>query len=119
MRDFLTEQLKPLLPEGWRWVPFQRNVDALDVMTVLWKQTRMAPLPEAPVSWVRVEGVLTVVSPNQDIERSEAALDDAVLDLVLALDSLPRIGWTEANKVLVADQYFGWDVSIYITNSKE
>lgn len=115
VRDWLTEHLAPILPEGSRWVDTQRNLDALDAVTVQWKQNRIARLPEAPIGAVRVEGTLTIISPRQDFDAAEAQLDDAVTDLCAAIDGLAGLAWTEATKVAVGEQHIGYDVSIWTT----
>lgn len=120
VREWLDENLKPLLPEGWRWVPYQRNVDTLDAVTVIWKQSRIVPLDEAPLGAVRVEGTLTVCTPHQDIARAEEALDDAVTDLCSALDGLDGIAWTSAQKVALGEGGpLGYDIEIWTTATPE
>lgn len=120
VRDWLDENLAPLLPAGWRWVPEQRNLDTLDAVTVIWKQSRIMPLDEAPLGAVRVEGTLTVATPLTDIKRAEAALDDAVTELCSALDGLDGIVWTEAQKVALGESGpLGYDISIWTTATPE
>lgn len=120
VRSWLDDNFAPLLPEGWRWVPYQRNVDALDATTVIWKQSRILPLDAAPLGAVRVEGTLTVATPHSDIERAEQALDDAVTELCSALDGLDGIAWTEATKVSLGESGpLGYDIQVWTTATPE
>lgn len=120
VREWLTANLKPLLPTGWKWLDSERAVDVTAAVTVQWKQRRIAPLPEAPLSHLGVEGILAVSSPRVDIERAEDDLDDAVLELVAAIQSLQGIRFTEATKVAADEQRLGYDLSLtVITNKKE
>lgn len=122
VRDYLTETLVPLFPEGWRWVAYQRNIDALDSVTVQWKQLRIERLPEAPQGTIRVDGTLTIISPHQDIERSEKQLDEQVLNLTGAIDRLALLSWTGGRKVAVQSSesspiHMGWDIDLWTTVS--
>ncbi len=122
VREWLTENLAPLLPEDWKWVDNERAVDVTEAVTVRWAQRRIAPLAETPLSHLGVEGILTVFSPRIDTERAEDELDDAVLELVYALQSLQGVKFTEATKVAVDEQQqrLGYDLQItVITNKKE
>lgn len=120
VREWLDENLAPLLPEGWRWVPYQRNIDVLEVTTVIWKQSRILPLDAAPLGAVRIEGTLTVATPHTDIERAEEALDAAVTELCSALDGLDGIAWTDATKVSLGEAGpLGYDISIWTTATPE
>lgn len=119
VRTWLDTNLAPLFPEGWRWVPYQRNTDSLDAVTVQWKQSRILPLSEAPMGVLRVEGTVTVMSPRTDVERAEEELDEAIVDLLAAIDALAGLAWTEATKVVVNDGgNFGWDISVWTTATK-
>lgn len=120
VRGWLDEHLKPLLPEGWRWVPEQRNLDTLDAVTVIWKQSRILPHAAAPLGAVRVEGTLTVATPHTDIARAEESLDDAVIELCSALDGLDGIAWTEATKVSLGESGpLGYDIQVWTTYTPE
>lgn len=119
VRNFLTAQIKPLLPRTWKWDPTERNLDQLDRITVVWKQRTFRRLAEAPIGSLRVEGTLTIASPLTDIAKAEAQLDDALLELLTDLDSIAGLGWTEARKVTTDNEtYLGYDVDLYITTAK-
>ena len=114
VREALDAHLAPLLPPKWKWVPTQRNIDAITQTTVVWKQMRITRLAEAPIGTVRVEGVLTVITPYADADRADEALDDDVTMLCAAIDALEDLAWTEAQKVAVGN-YFGYDIQVWTT----
>lgn len=119
VRGWLEEQLVPLLPAKWRVIPYQRMPQTLDRPTVLFKQLSFTPLPEAPAGHLQVEVVITVADPHSDQDRAEDALDDEVLELVFALDSLNNLTWSTAQKVLVNETYLGWDITCSTISAKK
>lgn len=122
VRDWLVEQLTPLLPRKWNIVPVQRNVDTLSTTTVILKQQSIARLPEAPQGARVVEYLMTVAVPNQDTARGEAQLDDDVITLLDAIDQIgSALKWTTAQKVVLSDQFPAYDITLTIpyTHSKE
>ena len=120
VRDYLATELTPLLPASWRIIPEQRMPQTLDTITVVLKHRRIERLAEAPVGNLRNEVVLTVVDPHEDWATAEDALDDAVNDVLTALDGHSQINWTLAEKVAVSDTYIGWDLTLtVITSTKE
>lgn len=118
VRNWLTANLKPLLPNKWKWEPYQRDVGTLATTTVWWKQERIVRFAEAPIGTVRVEGTVTVASALTDVAKSEEDLDQAVTAVCQAIDGLDGLAWTEAQKVAVDNSYFGWDISVWTTATK-
>jgi len=119
VREWLTEQITPLLDDSWRILPNQRMPATIDRITVVVKYTAMERLAEAPQTHLRNTVTLTIADPHEDQVKAEDALDDAVLALCTVLDSLPRIGWTGAQKVLVNETYLGWDITLTVISGKE
>lgn len=119
VRQFLEAQLTPLLPTTWRIIPNQRLPETIDRVTVFFSVTRIESLAEAPIGSLKNFVTITVASPNKDVVRAENALDKNVLTLCTALDGHKNIRWTGADKVLVKDPYWGWDIHTEITTEKE
>lgn len=119
VRDYLKAELTPLLPTGWKFIPNQRMPETISKTTVVLKHTQMERLAEAPLGQLRNTVILTVADPHQDQIRAENALDDSVLELVSAIDTLVPINWTAAQKVLVNDTYLGWDITLTVITNKE
>lgn len=119
VRDWLKEQLGPLLPSGWVIIPNQRMPETIDRITVIIKHSEMERLAEAPIGNLRHRVILTIADPHEDDVKAENALDDSVLELVTALDGLAQISWSTARKVAVQDPYIGWDIELSVITKKE
>lgn len=117
VRDWIKAQLEPILPPTWKINKHQSMPGTISAVTVILKYTSIAKLPEAKRSWLANEVVLTVVDPHTDQDRGEDALDDEVLELVTALDSIHQLVWTDAKKVQVGP-YLGWDITLQVNSRK-
>lgn len=121
-RQALVDALTPLLPKGrngWKLIPTQRSYDQLDRVCVVLKQQKITRLPQTPNASHRVDFVITIISPNTDIDKAETDLDEQVDVLLHNLDAIKSVDWTDASKVEVSDKYLGYDVSVYIITTKE
>lgn len=120
IRTQLLAHLQPLLPEEWTVLPYQANVSTIDRIVVVLKHNKISKDPDSPMGTVINEFIVTVVSPVSDIKTAEEQLDDAVLELITALDSHLQLNWTEAQKVLVSEKagYIGWDITLTIHTQK-
>lgn len=112
VRHDLLEAITAAVPEGTHVVPYQDNLDVLDRMTVMFKQTRITPLPAAPRAGYVVHYVLTVISPALDPQVAEEDLDAFVLSMLGDLDGLDWFAWDEALKVL-ASGLMAYDVTCW------
>lgn len=120
VREWLEDALKPVLPSGWRIIPNQRIPETIDRITVVIKHIRIAPLAEAPKGHLSNDVIITVADPHTDQARAEDALDDEVLELVNALQTIAGITWTGADKVLVnTTDNLGWDIACSIISRKK
>ncbi|KQQ22877.1 hypothetical protein ASF48_06995 [Rathayibacter sp. Leaf299] len=118
VRAQLSDLLKPLLPKGWVIIPEQRDPGVITKTTVLLKQDKISKLPASPIGSLQTSFILTIVTPHIDTTRAEDDLDDSVLELTTALDSLNGVDWTEAQKV-GAGEYLGYDISLSIITKKD
>lgn len=120
VRHQLRDLLKPLLPAEWEIIPEQRVPEKLEKTTVIIKLTAFERLPAAPMGSLSNEFTVTVASKHMtDQGKAEDAVDDAVLELVTAIDELVTVAWSGAKKVLVAGKYIGWDIDLTMTTKKE
>ncbi len=120
LRGQFSDAIKPLLPDGWRYIPNQNTPSTISVVTVVYKLLEIEKLAEAPIGNLRNTIVLTVLSPHEDDVKAEDALDNDVLAVLTALDGHPWIGWTSCRKV--RDQKtdrLAWDISLTAITSKE
>jgi len=100
IRDTLVAAVTAAAPPETHVIPYQDNVDVLDVVTVMFKQLGMLPLEAAPRGAFRVNYVLTIVSAAADPANSEVELDEFVPSLLADLDTLDWFAWESAEKVL-------------------
>lgn len=117
-RRWITDQLKPVLPRRWTLAPYIRKPDELDGVTVVVHLQKIERLPEAPLGSQVATYLVTVVDPAQDWSQADAALDDEIVDLIAALDSvrnesgLPILRWTSADRNTWNDTYLAFDISV-------
>lgn len=119
VRDYLKTEITPLLPATWSIIPNQKIPETISKITVVLKHLRILPLAEASIGSLRHHVTVTVADPHGDQVLAENALDNAVLELLTALDGHSKIVWTDATKVLVNDTYLGWDISLEVITQKE
>jgi hypothetical protein len=119
VRDWLDAALVPLLPSGWRVIKNQRMPETLSQTTVIIKHLAIKKLADAPANHLSNEVTLTIVDHHTDQDLAENTLDEAVLTLVTALDSLPSLMFTGAKKVFASDLYLGWDIELTIYSRKD
>lgn len=120
LRAWFKDEVKPLLPTQWRYISTQNTPSTITSVTVVYKLLELEPLPEAPLGALRARVVLTVLSPHEDDEKAEAALDDDVIALIVALDPHDTIAWESARKI--RDQKsdrLGWDITVTAVITKE
>jgi hypothetical protein len=113
IRDSLVDELRRVLGAGVHVIPYQDNVDALDRRTVMVKQTTISPLPEAPSGQLRVDYVLTFITPNVDPSKAERDLDQWVPQTLADL-SVSWLSWSSAEKVLFDPQNLAYDVQAFV-----
>lgn len=113
VRDSLVDELRRILGSSVHVIPYQDNVDALDRRTVMVKQTTIARLPESPAGQLRVDYVLTFISPNVDPAKAERDLDQWVPQTLADL-RVSWLAWTSAEKVLFDPQNLAYDVAAFV-----
>lgn len=120
VRDYIKDELAPLCPTTWAWIPAQRMPDTIARPTVVIKHNRLEPLEAAPLGHLRATVTLSVFDPHTDVDSAEDALDDAVIDLVTAIDTHAQIHWSAAEKVVSENNtYFGWDLTLSVVTTKQ
>ena len=117
VRADLAAALKPLLPRRWKIVDTSSNLDRLSIPVVMLKQLELEPAPRAPRSQVLVSYVVTIIDPHEGVENADAALDDGVIDLFRALQSIPFTNPTKATKVTFQDKYLAYDLTVEVVTA--
>lgn len=117
-RRWIVDQLKPVLPRRWNLAPYIRKPDDLDGVTVIVHLQKIERMPEAPLGSQVATYLVTVVDPAQDWSQADEALDDEIVDLISALDSvrnengLPILRWASADRNTWNDTYLAFDISV-------
>jgi hypothetical protein len=118
VRSELTDVLTPILPATWKIIPYERNMDALSAVTVMLKQSTIQDAPDAPQGKYQVGYTITIASPSQSAENAETDLDDVVFVLLAGLKSIDWLKVGTATKVLVDNQYYGYDIACTLQTKK-
>lgn len=106
VRDWLEEQLRPLLPPTYQYVPTQRTVDRISRPLVMFKQERIGRqiIDGKTVPGGRIVGAtMTIAVPYEDTGAAERALDDDLITLLDAIDRVRNVRWTTAEKRIWTD----------------
>lgn len=106
VRDWAIEQLRALLPAGYVLIPVQRTIDVLAKPTVLFRQERIGRqvVDGRTIPGGRIVGAtLTIAVPSDDTGIAERLLDDHVVTLLDAIDQVPNMRWTSAEKRILTD----------------
>lgn len=115
-RQQLVSHVKPLLPRGWKIVPYSRNLDRLAQTTVMFHATEIRPGTSQGTH--EVDFVVSISSPKTDSTNAQIDLDDDVLALVHALDTLPWLMFRQATPTTVQDA-LSWDVTVTVITRKD
>jgi hypothetical protein len=118
-RKKLAEELTEALPDTWRIIPEQRNVDPQNRTVVVVKQRTLVKNPAAPNASRLVGFTLTLISRYVDTEKAEDDLDVTLPVLLAAIDGIPNLRWDEAEKVAIDDTRLGYDVTVQAPTKKE
>jgi hypothetical protein len=119
----LQETLEEILPEGWKFTEYEPLQDLPDVTGLTMKVREVRRIPQAPGAGYEVDWVVTVTSPNTSRETADPQLFDDLINLLIALDTLPDLSWltwTEATKVVGDDlERLAYDITIRIITEKD
>lgn len=121
LRQFVMDALAPLLPKKWKFVPVPRNLDTIDVPTLVLSLQSISRTASAPLGSRDVEYTLTIIEPKTDPLVAHMALDDLIVDLLGAIDDLPDLVWRTATAVTYGDTAtnFAFDITLTTQYTKE
>jgi len=119
VRDQLQISLEAVIPNTWRLIPYEDNVDTLDSPLVMFKQSKIEKAAEAPRGAYLFTYTITIVNDLSDPHKAEAALDDDVETLFAALDGIRWMNPVDATKVLFQDSYLAYDITLKILTRKD
>jgi hypothetical protein len=119
IRQYVIDHIKPLLPSGWNLVNHPDSLDVISKPVVMLKLQSVVPSPAAPGSAYLATYVLTVIEPKTDPGPAHDALDDKLLELLAALQTVPGLIWTNAEWVMFSDTNPAYDISLTVTLNKD
>lgn len=117
VRDSLTAELRRIGGKAVHVIDYQDNADRLDRKTIMVKQRTIQPAPAAPAGQLRIDYVLTFVTPMTDAGPAEQELD-AWVPAFLDDMRMNWLVWTMATKVLFGTSNIAYDVDIYVLTTR-
>ncbi|NQX34051.1 hypothetical protein [Herbiconiux sp. VKM Ac-2851] len=118
LAENLVGLLKPMLPEKFRYVTSERNIDTLSAPTVIVTLQNIEPAPNIQAGSNLLTFRVTIAVPTSNFDKAEESLEDAVLGLLAAFDDLPAFLWSGANKVRYEDS-LAFDITLTVTSRKD
>ncbi|MGA1838462.1 hypothetical protein VD659_16205 [Herbiconiux sp. 11R-BC] len=120
LRQQLADMLKPLLPGNYRYVTSERDPGVLSAPTVFIRQRRIEPDPRIVTGSHLVTFAVTIATPLSGVdEKAEDDLDEHTGTLLAALDALPYISWSTADKAVYTDTGISYDIALTIVTRKD
>lgn len=110
-RKQLADMLQPHVG-ATKIVPSSRAIDNLVAPVIQITLQEIQRLQEAPIGKHLAQYTVTVVTPEKATQTAEDKLDTLVADLIFAIDQLDGVSWTVARKVIFADKYLAYDVTV-------
>jgi hypothetical protein len=119
-RTEVADLLRPALPAGWIVDDHPHTIDGLepDRPVVMLASGRVRPGPALSLRANELRAWL--VEPTTDPGGADDALDDLLVLLLAALDTVPLLEWPEAERGVYGDQeYPAYLVTINVNTTKE
>lgn len=117
VRQHIIDELTPNLPAEWRIEPGIPTLGTLSKPLLWIEYTGFDPLPESPLSSIRVSADLCIATNKTDMRKGEDDADEnvaALFEAALLANSFYNIS---ASKTVFADAYIGWRMSITVVTT--
>jgi len=115
MRSAAVDALTGVLPNTWTIIDDERSLNAITRPTLLVSVRSFTPSDYAPLSKITVTLALMILSAHTDAKAAEDDLDELIVELLAAVNTLPNLTWSEANKVVHLDRYMGYEITTQAT----
>lgn len=117
LRNQIKTALVELLPSNWDVYDYETDPTVGNRTALVIRSRTITQTPAAPGSSYTVSLVLSLIEPKTDPAIREDVLEAKLHTLTAALEDLPGLVWSEANKVLTPDeQHLAYDISITVLN---
>lgn len=114
--------LEAVVPETYKVVPDPRSLGELDpakdCYLQLVRQT-IEKLPSNPLGNFSEKFELWVVEATTDPDESEDALDDKLAEVLAALDTIPWLNWSRAERRIHKSERHAYLISVELYSEKE
>jgi hypothetical protein len=120
-RAHLMEALKPLLPSSWKLLPYFTNLDVQTGVVAMLVLESVERAPANPQGSHVVSFTLQLREPKTDPSRREDSLDSSFDDLVYALDRVPGLWWSKAERVIhgnEGNESLAFDIALSVLTEK-
>lgn len=97
-RDEVVAALAAHAPASVRILPYARNIDPQSTTVALVRADRVNPHPAAPQSWRVYEFAVIVVPAKTSAGNADDELDDALEDVLHAIDQADDLTWESAER---------------------
>lgn len=115
MRSAAVDALTAQLPKSWTVIDDERSLNAITRPTMLVSVRTFTPSDYAPLSKITVTLALMILSAHTDAKAAEDDLDVLLVEALTAVNTLPNLTWSEANKVVHLDRYMGYEITTQAT----
>lgn len=115
MRSAAVDALTAQLPTSWTVIDDERSLNAITRPTMLVSVRTFTPSDYAPLSKITVTLALMILSAHTDAKAAEDDLDVLLVEALTAVNTLPNLTWSEANKVVHLDRYMGYEITTQAT----
>lgn len=115
MRSNVVDQLAAELPKSWHVVDDERAINTIAKPTVIVSVRSFAPSDFAPLNNITVTIALLLLSPHTDAGKAEDQLDELIVTVLEAFQTLPNLTWTDATKIVHLDRYMGYEITTEAT----
>lgn len=116
-RTDLVEAL--VLPKEYRVIGYQTSLDRIEVGAVVVMVYRDSVRPATQHQATTSEMSVWAITPRLNPGTADDDLDDALDVVIAALDAIPGVLWTDAERGVWADVYHGYKITLTLTTSKE
>lgn len=111
IRTELVDYLVDALPDTYVIQPFMTDFTGIKDLTVAVTTDRYVPVRQG--TW-EVNTNVVVASPNEDPQRAEDQLDDAVVEVLLALEGRDNVT-AEAERIVIKDKRYAFRIQCTFT----
>jgi hypothetical protein len=122
IRQQLADAIKSGLTNARRFriVSDEKAVARIERPLIRVSQKGFARTPEAPLRNLTVRFNVRVTSPLADLDAAESQLNELVPEVLAVIETIPRVKWTDAEKVLDPDvDRLAYDIPLTIIARKE